>query len=176
MSNEISSGSSFGWHDAMAKGIKQMDPKTLIGTGSAQYNDDPPNPSKDLQEIVDLHKSSAIDLISIHEYDNGCKVSHQANKAIEAAKQLNKPWYSGESGGKYENGGDYTGGPNMGDCLKREWQAYIDQNESAGMLYWDFKMQRMGAEASGSDTATFIGGANDLWNAAKSFRHQYHGE
>lgn len=167
VSNEIGVVSNTGWYNAIAKGMKQMDPKTLVGTGGSPYKSD----SNTGESLTNAHKSPDIDLISIHEYDNGCNVSHQSSIAVTAAKNLNKPWYSGESGGSYSAGGDYTGGPGMGDCLNREWKAYVDAPESAGMLYWDFKMTN-----GGGDTMTFIGGSNSLWEAAKSFRHQYQGQ
>lgn len=168
ISNEIGCGNA-GWFASIADGMKRWDPKTLVGTGTSPYGDS-------AQGIADCHRAASIDLISIHEYDNGCNVSHHGWKGRDASKIINKPWYSGESGGSYSGGGDYTGGSGMGDCLKREWAAYIDAENSAGMLYWDFKMQPKNAPASGADTATFIGGADVLWNAAKTFRHNYAGD
>lgn len=164
VSNEIGGSDNKDWYHGVAAGMKEMDPTTLVGTGTSPYN-----PISG-QEVADVHDSPNIDLISIHEYDNGCNVSHQADKAIEASAILNKPWYSGESGGSYEGGGDYEGGPGMGDCLQREWRAYLDEPSCAGMQYWDFKML---TGASG-DTMTLME-PNILWDAAKSFRHEYSG-
>ncbi len=171
VSNEIGIVSNTSWYNEIARGMKQWDPKTLVGTGASPYK----GGSNTGASLTTAHRSNDIDLISIHEYDNGCNVSHQSSIAVEASKNLNKPWYSGESGGSYSSGGDYTGGSGMGECLKREYKAYVDAPEGAGMLYWNFKMQPAGSKAFGSDTATFIGGSNVLWDAAKSFRHQFQG-
>ena len=165
-SNEIGCDDAPGWHQGLAAGIKQIDPATLVGTGTAPY-------SSSAQEVADCHADPAIDLISIHEYDNGCDVSHQADKAIEASRMINKPWYSGESGGTFDGDGDYNGKAGAGECLKREWQAYLDAENSAGMLYWDYKMDTPGSLGVGADTATFLPEANELWTAAMTFRHQY---
>lgn len=163
-SNEIGCDEA-AWHTALAQGIKQMDPNTLVTTGTAPYS------PRTAQSVADCHSDPAIDLISIHEYDDGCDVSHQADKAIEASRMINKPWYSGESGGW----GDYNGGSGMGECLKQEWQAYIDAENGAGMLYWNFQMQPAGSAAFAGNTAGFLPQANVLWEAAKTFRHQYNG-
>ena len=154
ISNEISLIENLAWYNAIARGMKQWDPKTLVGSGASAYS-----PGNTTDTMTNTHRSADIDLISIHEYDGGCGVSHQANKAIGAAKNLNKPWYSGESGG--------AGSP---DCLKQEWQAYIDSPEGAGMLYWDFKMTSRGGGM------TFIPQPNAMWEAAKTMRHQYQGQ
>ncbi len=155
LSNESCNGS---WFNEMAPLIKQLDGGTLISTGSHAawcYGG--------TGEYIEAHRSEAIDMISMHEYDAATGVSHWGGPAAEAARELNKPWFSGEDG--FCCGGGDEGQEGNAEKLKVEWQAYLDEPEGAGMLYWDFKLTH-----PGSATATFD---SPMWQAASEFRHQY---
>ncbi len=82
--------------------------------------------------------------------------------------QLKKPWFSGESGLCCNGGGSGSESTNAGK-LKTEWEDYINQAESAGMIYWAMRLNDNG----GAQDINLAGGP--MWDQAKSFRHQYHG-
>lgn len=156
LSNEDCNG---GWFKDMAPRIKQLDPNTLISTGShAAWCYDGTG------GYISAHDSPAIDLISMHEYDSG--YSHWSGASIEAAKALNKPWFSGESGLCCGGGGSGSASENA-NKLKKEWTDYVNQSESAGMLYWALRQN------TGSSDIILSGGP--MWDLAKSYRHQWHG-
>jgi hypothetical protein len=157
MSNEDCSGD---WFKAMAPKIKALDPNTLISTGSHAawcYSG--------TGAYTSAHDSPAIDLISMHEYDNG--YSSWSGPAIQAAKQLNKPWFSGESG-LCCGGGDTGSESGNASKAKSEMDQYINQTESAGMLYWASRT------TSASYDVNINGGP--MWDMFKNYRHPYQGQ
>lgn len=157
LSNESCNGA---WFNEMSPLIKAIDPGTLISTGSHAawcYGG--------TGEYIEAHRSEAIDLISMHEYDAATGVSHWGGPAAEAARALNKPWFSGEDG--FCCGGGDEGQDGNAEKVKVEWQAYIDEPEGAGMLYWDFKVTHPDSATMTFDTP--------MWRAASEFRHQYNG-
>ena len=157
MSNEDCSG---GWFKGLAPKLKEIDPPTLVSTGSHAawcYSG--------TGAYIDAHNSPAIDLISMHEYDNG--YSNWSGPAIEAAKQLNKPWFSGETG-LCCGGGDTGNEASNATKSKAEIDQYINQAESAGVLYW----------ASRTTPAAYDININGgpMWDMIKNYRHAYQGQ
>jgi hypothetical protein len=151
------------YYKAMSDRIRSHDPKHLIGTGShAAWSAGDNNEAK----YVSDHDLPNVDLISMHEYDAATGVSHWGAASSRASRALNKPWYAGEDGFCC-GGGDTGSAEGNAQKLKEEWAAYIAVPESAGMLYWDFKFGY-----KNNSTATF---GNPLWEAGKTFTHQYKG-
>lgn len=151
------------YYKAMSDRIRSHDPNHLIGTGShAAWSAGENNEAKYISD----HDLPNIDLISMHEYDAATGVSHWGAASSRASRALNKPWYAGEDGFCC-GGGDAGSDTANAEKLKAEWAAYIAVPESAGMLYWDFKLGH-----ENRSTANFN---NALWTAGKTFRHQYTG-
>lgn len=155
------SGQLKGFFNEIGSRIKQLDPNTLIGSGTF-----PQYAYGDYNKYKDIHNLACIDLISIHEYDAATGMSHWAGPAIQAAKELNKPWYAGEDGFTGSGGNTGSNSGNAGK-LKAEMDAYINQPECAGMMYWDFKWAY--------PEATTINFNTPMWETMKNYRHAYHG-
>ncbi len=157
-SNEECGDGSVNWFIKMADAFKAIDPNTLVSTGSM------PRYCYSGQGAYEAAHGGKNDLISIHEYDNG--YSHWSGPAIEAAKKLSKPWYSGESG-VCCGGGDTGNASSNAGKIKGEMDQYINQTESAGMLYWASRT------TSTAYDVDINGGA--IWDMFKNYRHPYQG-
>lgn len=157
-SNEESGDNAINWFMAMADGLKEVDPRTLVSTGSM------PRYNYSGQDAYERAHGGKVDIISIHEYDAG--YSHWSGPAIEAAKKLNKPWFSGESGLCCGGGGTGNASSDAGK-LKTEWDDYLKQTESAGMLYWALRNNNGGGD--------IILAGGPMWDMAKNYRHQWQG-
>lgn len=149
------------FYSVISTRIKQLDPHTLVGTGShalwsggqAKYEAD--------------NNLATIDLLSMHEYDGNTGLSGWAGPTQTSAARLNKPWYAGEDGFCC-GGGDLGSQAANAAKLKAEYDAYLltpAMANSAGMLYWDFKLHY-----PASATISF---GSPMWSTVSTYRHPY---
>jgi hypothetical protein len=157
IANESGGSKATNFYNDVSELIKSLDPDHLVGTGDGGWDAS--------QTYVDNHSSPNIDLISMHEYDGQTGASHWAATSIAAAQALDKPFYVGEDG--FCCGGGDAGREGNASKLKAEFDAYLDIEECAGMLYWDFKL--------GHPENTTINFGSPMWNTLCEYDNPYQG-
>ena len=158
-----------GTRDAAAKSfyqtigteIKRLDPNSLVASGAGTcYKTD--------WACVAVDDWPANDLVSFHEYDwNSGAVSHWADETQNMARQLGKPWFTGETGFGYGGGPAGQTEATVATQLQQEWNSYLAASGCAGMMYWDFKWAH-------NDVGT-VNMGDPAWTTASTFRHKYQG-
>jgi mannan endo-1,4-beta-mannosidase len=123
------------FYDESAARIKQIDPSHLVSTGALA-------PWQSFQfgaaGYAYVHSGPNIDLVSVHEYDfpwsNGqTLVSPHFYTARDAAQQLGKPIYVGETGVSLESG--CMTADERAAVLHKKFDAYLASG-AVGALYW----------------------------------------
>lgn len=123
------------FYDESAAHVKKVDPTHLVSTGAL-------GPFQPFQSGVDgyrdAHSGPDIDLVSVHEYDyaytDGKNIgSPQFDVARDAAAQLGKPVYVGETGISLSSG--CLTAEERAEVLRRKFDAYLSSG-SSGVLYW----------------------------------------
>lgn len=137
------------WTNAAATAVKNADPNHLVSSGfHGAYNKSWCANNTDFQTI---HTSSAVDLISTHEYshafEGGKAHSSNVNNACAVASALGKPVYVGESG-VGNNSGTVTVATRASE-LTSKFDCYLGKTQDAtdcpnaftypacGVLYFD---------------------------------------
>ena len=123
--------------------VRSLDDKHLIGSGTLQ-----PASYGGVAGYLHISASPAIDVLSLHEYDQVPEASGHLGPALETARALGKPLMVGEFGLYASASG--ADGPEQ-ECLtydERQRVAtaklrdYLDEPEVAGVLYWSYTRAR----------------------------------
>lgn len=121
--------------DTTAAHIKANDPNHLVSTGTlAPWQSE----FEGASGYADVHSGPNIDMISVHEYDYAYQnsrtiISPHFGTAKEAADQVNKPVFIGETGIVLPDG--CVSAAERASALKQKFDGYLGGGAS-GVLYW----------------------------------------